>query len=145
MIAAGFAVVTAWAGHGMTLTLPGAIGAYAGLVLLAIGAHMWHRREWRAHERQRKQEEEEREERLRKEREAERQERREADAKAHEAYLSESVPCEGFVCVDRKATFPRNRLWRLGPGYGGKAVCRECFKTHTRQYPVEGKDKRAFT
>ena len=47
IITSAAAVVTAWAGHNMVVTLPWAIGLYAGLAGLGIVAYLWQLGRWK--------------------------------------------------------------------------------------------------
>jgi hypothetical protein len=119
------AVVTVWAKHNMELTLPWAIGCYTILGAMAVGAYAIQSRTWKKCEASRRQEE----------------------AWKREAFLNESIPCEGIKCHGLGYTYPKRLLWRMPDSVRvctGKAVCDECFSILMGRLPSAATDKRAF-
>jgi hypothetical protein len=113
-------------------------------LLIAMAGYLIQRHEYKLVEDAEKRNEEAKVERHRQERESERNRLLEIEARDREVFLNACVPCEGHGCASQARTFPRRQLWRLNPGYGGWAVCNDCFKIYLRRRPIDGHDPRAF-
>ena len=137
----GAAAGTSFSSGGMTLAAGIATAIGLGVALLGF---VYARKSEDQAAVLRKREESDKEERARQEREVERKERLAKEAKEHDDFLNETIHCEDLSCGFPHRTYPRRQLWRLHPTFGGKSVCRECFKCRTKHYPVEGRDKRAY-
>jgi hypothetical protein len=106
-IAAGFAVVTAWAGHNVTLPVWGALAAYAGLVVLAVVAHWLSVREWR---RRKKYEQED--------------------------SLNERIRCKKCAAkTERRFLYELPDQLVLNHGVELDWVCPKCYRSITNEYP----------
>ena len=157
VITAGFAVVTALdVGHSVHLTLIGAGVAYAFLIVAAIGAYHWQKRDYVRATAEAERKETEREKRHREERAAERAEDREATLMAGEAEYRAHLESERVARLASLDTFEKYEgktpnesacgqantrkkdLWMLPALYNRRKVCADCFIKFVGRAPEDG-------